>query len=134
MHLVVEEMSRKTVLPILGLLLCLVVREAAAIPLQMFSPGDPVIRDLRFLLRERGNSLTSLTPPVSSYEVKLILDHIDEENLSDAGRDAYKRIQRSLHPVMRISERFLSVDAHISVFSCGNGEIVDFADAASFVL
>ncbi|MDR0526123.1 MAG: capsule assembly Wzi family protein [Spirochaetaceae bacterium] len=83
-----------------------------ALPVQMFPPGHPVIRDLRFIQREQGISFVSLTPPFSSYEVRLILERVREQSLSGPGRAAYSRILRALDPKPRFSAGFFSADAH----------------------
>jgi hypothetical protein len=82
-------------------------------PLQMFSPGDPVLEDLRFVVRESGKSFVSFTPPLSSDEVLLILQDVDADSLSAAGQEAYGRIQNALNPTPLLSFGYFSLDAHI---------------------
>jgi hypothetical protein len=77
----------------------------------MFSAGDPILEDIRFLAREMGRSLTSFTPPLSRDEVSLFLSELDEETLSSAGRDAYNRIYSALTPKTLLSSGFFSLSA-----------------------
>jgi hypothetical protein len=84
-------------------------------PLTVLSPGDPVLEDIRFLIRESGRSFRSFTPPLSRDEVLLILDDIREEELSDPGRMAYRRIQDALSPSMAFGDGLLGVDYQIRI-------------------
>ncbi len=68
----------------------------SAAPFRLFSPGDPVIEDLRLVSREAGRSLLSLTPPFSGAEVAAALKDIETDALSPSGRDAYRRIRSAL--------------------------------------
>jgi hypothetical protein len=86
--------------------------DAGAEPLSIFSAGDPVIEDIRFLAREAGRSLTSLTPPLSRDEAALFLSEFDEETLSPAGRGAYNRIRSALTPKTLFSSGFFSLAIH----------------------
>lgn len=70
----------------------IVAAHAAAQPLRIVSVGDPVLSDLRLLSREAGKSLLSLTPPLSSDEVRNLLASIDIGSLSPAGTDSYNRV------------------------------------------
>ncbi|MDR0589746.1 MAG: capsule assembly Wzi family protein [Spirochaetaceae bacterium] len=67
-------------------------------PMVMISAGDPLLDDLRFLLREGGVSFTSLTPPFSGYEIQGLLRDLNPETLSGPGFAAYQRITEALNP------------------------------------
>jgi hypothetical protein len=84
-------------------------------PFSLISAGDPVLDDVRFLIREAGRSFTSLTPPLSRDEVQMILNDVDTERLSPAGTDAYLRIQEALYPKTLLSSGFFSLSAHLNI-------------------
>jgi hypothetical protein len=84
-------------------------------PFSVFSAGDPILEDIRFLARETGHSLASFTPPLSRDEVALFLTEFDVETLSSAGRGAYKRIQSALTPKTLFSSGFFSLSTHIAL-------------------
>lgn len=65
-------------------------------PFRMVSAGDPVLEDLRFLSREGGVSLLSLTPPLSGDEIRNALSGVDPDRLSASGREAYHRVLAAL--------------------------------------
>jgi hypothetical protein len=67
-------------------------------PLGMISPGDPLLDDLRFLLREGGISFTSFTPPFSGYEIRGILQDLNPDTLSAPALAAYDRLMEALSP------------------------------------
>ncbi|GHV86318.1 hypothetical protein AGMMS50230_19260 [Spirochaetia bacterium] len=67
----------------------------------MISAGDPLLEDLRAVVREAGSSFLSLTPPLSSDEVMAVLDEIDSGALSESGRRRYQRILDNMVPVLR---------------------------------
>ena len=67
-------------------------------PLVMFSPGDPLLEDLRAVVREGGKSFLSLTPPLASPEAAAALEGIDPALLSEGGRRRYRRIADALTP------------------------------------
>jgi hypothetical protein len=84
-----------------------------AVPFTVFSVGDPVLEDIRFLSREAGHSLISFTPPFSRDEIALFLNEFDVETLSPVGREAYSRIQAALSPETLLSSGFFSLSTHI---------------------
>lgn len=86
-------------------------RPALADPFRMISPGDPVLEDLRFLVRTSGRSFRSLTPPLSRDEVLLVLDEIDTSRLSPPALEAYDRVARALNPAVSLSDGFLGISA-----------------------
>jgi hypothetical protein len=86
-----------------------------ALPYTVISTGDPVLDDLRFVVRESGYSFLSFTPPLSRDEVLRILDDIDTEKLGWAGRDAYRRVYDALNPDSLFSDRLFSLDAHVRI-------------------
>ncbi|MDR1072850.1 MAG: hypothetical protein LBL45_04155 [Treponema sp.] len=89
---------------------------AFASPFIMISSGGiPVLEDLRFLAIQSGESLLSLTPPLSRDEVALILQDIDADSLTPAGEAAYNRVMEAINPKPLYSRGFFSVDAHIQV-------------------
>lgn len=71
---------------------------AAAAPFTLLAVGDQALEDLRFVARESGESLLSLTPPLSADEVRNALESIDPERLSPAGSAAYSRVRAALLP------------------------------------
>ncbi|QQO08330.1 capsule assembly Wzi family protein [Breznakiella homolactica] len=81
-------------------------------PYTVISPGDPVLEDLRFVVRESGKSFTSLTPPLSKHEVLLILEGIDEGRLSESGRKAYRSVLQAVNPVPLLQTGFFGFDVH----------------------
>lgn len=81
----------------------------------MFSAGHPVLEDLRYLSREAGKSLLSLTPPLSRDEVIDILESIDLQQLSAAGKKAHDRIKTYLHPEKQLGDEMLSFACHPSI-------------------
>ncbi|AEF87008.1 hypothetical protein TREPR_2407 [Treponema primitia ZAS-2] len=84
-----------------------------ALPFTVISPGDPVLEDLRFLVRESGLSFRSFTPPLSRDEVQQILEDIDEGALSDASREAWRRVQDALAPPLLYQNGVFGLSAHI---------------------
>jgi hypothetical protein len=80
----------------------------------MISAGDPVLEDIRYIVRESGTSFLSFTPPLSRDEVLQILDALDPAALSIPAREAYGRVQNRLNPRMRFSDGLFSVNAHIT--------------------
>ena len=76
----------------------LAVAALNAQPLKIASVSDPVLGDLRLLSRESGKSLLSLTPPLSSAEIRNLLGAIDAETLSPSGLAAYGRVLAFLRP------------------------------------
>jgi len=75
-----------------------------ATPFLMISPGDPVLEQLRYVARESGRSLLSFTPPLSRDEALQILDGIDPQGLSAAGRRAYAEVRLALSPEPRLRD------------------------------
>ena len=68
--------------------------------LHMISAGDPILEDIRYVSLEAGVSFLAYTPPLSPNEVRNFLNFVDENNLSEAGIDAYYRILNRLAPEM----------------------------------
>ena len=60
--------------------------------------GDPVLEDIRYVSLESGIAFLSFSPPLSPHEVKIFLDLVDDNNLSQAGIEAYQRILKRLSP------------------------------------
>ncbi|MDL2229823.1 capsule assembly Wzi family protein [Treponema sp. OttesenSCG-928-L16] len=85
-----------------------------AAPFTMISAGDPVLEDIRFLVRQGGRSFRSLTPPLSRDEVMQIMDDIDPALLNGAGREAYGRITDALNPGMRLKDGFFNLSFQVS--------------------
>ncbi|MDR2068716.1 MAG: capsule assembly Wzi family protein [Spirochaetaceae bacterium] len=80
------------------LVLFFMVLRLYAEPMVMISAGDPLLDDLRFLLREAGISFTSFTPPFSGYEIRGILQDLNPAALSGPGLAAYGRIMEGINP------------------------------------
>jgi hypothetical protein len=81
----------------------------------VISPGNPILDDLRFLVRESGHSFLSFTPPLSRDEVLRILDELDTETLGAEGTKAYRRIYDALNPASPASDKLFSFDAHLQI-------------------
>ena len=100
----------------------------AAAPFRIFSPGDPVIEDVRLLSRESGKSVLSLTPPFSGAELLNALEGIDTAALGDNARDAYARIRSAIDapPVLSDGNLGFSLKPELSLEGRGrtNGDIV----------
>jgi hypothetical protein len=90
-------------------------------PFVMIPVGDPVLEDLRFVMRESGRNFRSFTPPLSRDEAALFLDEINENELSEPGRKAYDRIWNRLNPDVRFSNGLFSLDARINLAVEGRG-------------
>lgn len=88
------------------------VQVPAAYSHTLISVGDRVLADIRFLSRESGKSLTSFTPPLSSHEVERLIEAIDYETLSGAGRIAYRRVENALRPRPQLSDGLFGISAH----------------------
>ena len=66
--------------------------------LNIILADDLVFDDIRFLSLEAGIPFLSFSPPLSPYELKRFLNFIDENNLSQAGTDAYNRVLDRIDP------------------------------------
>jgi hypothetical protein len=86
-----------------------------AIPFSMISPGDPILDDVRFLVRESGASFRSFTPPLSRDEILQTLDEIDPETLSPPLRDLYDGVYAALNPPLLYAEGLFGLAAHVNV-------------------
>jgi hypothetical protein len=84
-----------------------------AIPFSMIAPGDPLLEDIRLLVRESGASFRSFTPPLSRDELLLILDEIDGETLEPPLRDLYDRAYAALSPPLRYAEGLFGLEARV---------------------
>jgi hypothetical protein len=83
-------------------------------PFTMISAGDPLLEDLRSVVRFSGKSFLSLTPPLSRDEVIAILDGIDPESLPGPERLRYDRILGNLFPALTYSSAEFAAAVHIS--------------------
>jgi hypothetical protein len=86
-----------------------------ASPMTMFSAGDPVLEDIRYVAREAGVSILSFTPPLSRDEINNILAMVEPEKLPLLARQAFRRIQERLDPPTRFAEDFFSLSFHAVV-------------------
>jgi len=82
-------------------------------PLTMISAGDPLLEDLRALVRSGGKSFLSLTPPLSRDEIFAILDEIDPDSLSEAARSRYERILDELYPAFLYNSDAFAAAVHL---------------------
>ncbi|MDR2542603.1 MAG: capsule assembly Wzi family protein [Treponema sp.] len=73
-----------------------------AVPFNMILTGDPVLEDIRFLSLESNIPFLSFSPPLAPGEIKNFLNDINQEELSQAGKEAYYRLLKSLVPQSRI--------------------------------
>ncbi|AEF82651.1 hypothetical protein [Leadbettera azotonutricia] len=85
-----------------------------SLPFTLISAGNPLLDDIRFLVRESGNSFRSLTPPLSRDEVLQILDEVDGPSLSGSAREAYDRVSAALNPSLLFSEGLFGLSFHAS--------------------
>ncbi len=85
------------------------------IPFRMIGVGDPLLEDYTFLLRSAGQSVLSLTPPLSSRELLRQLAPLSRENRSEAWHAAYDRVQKALSEPPQFQESPLGVSARPEV-------------------
>lgn len=88
---------------------------AAAAPFIVFSPGDPILDDLRYLARLSGRSLLSFTPPLSRDEVLNILKDAEGLSLEGAGAEAYRRVSAALNPEPLLHDGALGFDLDLAL-------------------
>jgi hypothetical protein len=81
----------------------------------MIAAGDPVLDDIRLLVRESGSSFLSYTPPLSRDEILLILEDIDPESLTPPLRDLYDGIYGALKPALLYAEGLFGLEAHANL-------------------
>jgi hypothetical protein len=121
------KMKKRKIAPLCMGFLLFAAGSLFASPFSMISAGDPVLEDIRFLVRESGGVFRSFTPPLSPDEVWQILDSIDASALSAAGSEAYGRIIQRLKPSVLITNGYFSFDAHVTAAVEGgirsNGDI-----------
>jgi hypothetical protein len=86
-----------------------------AIPFSVIPAGDPLLDDVRLLVRESGASLLSFTPPLSRDEILLILDEIDPESLTPSLRELYDRAYGALNPSLLYAEGLFGLAAHVNL-------------------
>jgi hypothetical protein len=84
-------------------------------PFTIVSPGDPLLEDLRQVVREQGESFLSLTPPLSGREIQTILEGIDPSALSSSARLRYHRIFDRLVPALLYESPIFSAALHINL-------------------
>ena len=90
------------------LLILFVTLPLFADPFTMVSAGDPLLEDLRAVVRSQGKSFLSLTPPLSRDEIFSILDEIDPYSLSEPMRMRYERIFENLFPELRYDNEYFA--------------------------
>jgi hypothetical protein len=86
--------------------------DLGAVPFSMVSAEDPLLEDLRFLVRESGAGFRSFTPPLSRDEILLILDELDVESLAPPLRELYDGIYGALNPALLYAEGIFGLEAH----------------------
>ena len=89
-------MARLGFLSALVILCALPCARMSGEPFRMISPGDPLLEDVRFLSREAGKSILSMTPPLSRDEVRLMVGRLAGSIRSPAGTEALDRIEAAL--------------------------------------
>ena len=82
-------------------------------PFSMISANDPLLEDLRSIVRSSGKSFLSLTPPLSRDEVIAILEEIDPLTLSPPHKERYEYILNNLFPSLIIDIPYFSAAVHI---------------------
>jgi hypothetical protein len=86
-----------------------------AMPFSMIPAGDPLLDDLRLLVRESGSSFPSMTAPLSRDEILRILDAIDPESLEPPLRELYDGIYGALNPALLYAEGPFGLEAHVKL-------------------
>jgi hypothetical protein len=81
----------------------------------MISADDPLLDDIRLLVRESGFSFRSFTPPLSRDEALNILDEIEGESLAPPLRELYDRIYNALNPPLLYGEGLFGLEAHVNL-------------------
>jgi len=81
-------------------------------PFTMISAGDPLLEDLRAVVRHDGRSFLSLTPPLSRDEVIAILDQVDPESLPEPVRLRYDHILNNLYPALTVDSEIFAAAVH----------------------
>jgi len=81
-------------------------------PFTMISAGDPLLEDLRAIVRSQGKSFLSLTPPLSRDEVLVILDDIDPDLLSQPLRLRYEHLLDNLFPQLSFETENFAFAVH----------------------
>jgi hypothetical protein len=84
-----------------------------AIPFSMISADDPLLDDIRLLVRESGSSFRSFTPPLSRDEILQILEEIDPEPLDPPLRELYDRAYGALNPPLLYAKGLFGLEAHV---------------------
>ena len=64
----------------------------------MISTSDPILEDIRYLSVVSGKSFLSFSPPISTDEIRLFLNSVDLEALSQGDRIVFDRISYKLMP------------------------------------
>jgi hypothetical protein len=106
---------RSTIISLFFVLLFPMPQGLFAIPFSMISPGDPLLDDIRLLVRESGSSFRSFTPPLSRDEIFRILDEIDPESLAPPLRELYDRAYGALNPALLYAEGLFGLEAHVNL-------------------
>ncbi|MDR1430362.1 MAG: capsule assembly Wzi family protein [Spirochaetaceae bacterium] len=83
-------------------------------PFTVISADDPLLEDLRYLVREGGKSFLSLTPPLSRDEVYAILNELETENLSGPALRRYQRVLDAMVPPLSYVSPNFSAAFHIN--------------------
>ncbi|MDR3123034.1 MAG: capsule assembly Wzi family protein [Treponema sp.] len=86
-----------------------------AIPFSMIAPGDPVLDDIRLLVRESGASFRSFTPPLSRDELLQTLEEIDPDSLAPPLVELYDRVYAALNPALLYAEGLFGLEAHVNL-------------------
>jgi hypothetical protein len=97
------------------------IGEIFSVPFVMIPVGDPILEDIRFVMRESGRNFRSFTPPLSRDEAALFLNEVNQDELSAPGRKAYDRIRDRINPNVRFSSGLFNLDARINLALEGRG-------------
>jgi hypothetical protein len=106
--------TARRVLAVFAIVLFAGTVSLGAEPFTVIPAGDPLLEDLRYVVREGGNSFLSLTPPLSRDEIYAILNEIETESLSPAARVRYQRILDNLAPSLSYESPGFSAALHLN--------------------
>jgi hypothetical protein len=115
-NFVCKKMIRRSAIIVLFLILLSPEPQGlSAMAFSMIPAGDPLLDDIRLLVRESGSSFLSFTPPLSRDEILRILDDIDPESLAPPLQELYDGVYRALNPPLLYAEGPVGLEAHANL-------------------